>query len=180
MSAVKLLPYYTYDDYCHWEGRWELIDGIPFAMSPAPTPRHQWLVANIMFEFKSALKKSNCKNCKMYDFIDLKIDESTILQPDSSIVCKPITKKFLDFPPTLVVEILSPSTALKDRHTKFSIYEKFGIKYYMIVDEEKNEVEVYSLTDSKYALQPINTDSTFTFTLDDDCRIEILLRNIWE
>lgn len=180
MSAVKLLPYYTYDDYCHWEGRWELIDGIPFAMSPAPTPRHQWLVANIMFEFKSALKKSNCKNCKMYDFIDLKIDESTILQPDSSIVCKPITKKFLDFPPTLVVEILSPSTALKDRHTKFSIYEKFGIKYYMIVDEEKNEVEVYSLTDSKYSLQPINTDSTFTFTLDDDCRIEILLRNIWE
>lgn len=116
----------------------------------------------------------------MYDFIDLKIDESTILQPDSSIVCKPITKKFLDFPPTLVVEILSPSTALKDRHTKFSIYEKFGIKYYMIVDEEKNEVEVYSLTDSKYSLQPINTDSTFTFTLDDDCRIEILLRNIWE
>ncbi len=44
MSAVKLLPYYTYEDYCRWEGRWELIDGIPFAMSPAPTPRHQWLV----------------------------------------------------------------------------------------------------------------------------------------
>jgi len=180
MSAVKLLPYYTYDDYCHWEGRWELIDGIPFAMSPAPTPRHQWLVANIMFEFKSALKKSNCKNCKMYDFIDLKIDESTILQPDSSIVCKPITKEFLDFPPTLVVEILSPSTALKDRHTKFSIYEKFGIKYYMIVDEEKNEIEIYVLADSKYSLQPINADSTFIFALDDDCHIELLLNNIWE
>ncbi len=180
MSAVKLLPYYTYEDYCRWEGRWELIDGIPFAMSPAPTPRHQWMVYNIAFEFKSALKKSNCKHCKMYDFMDLKIDESTILQPDSSIVCKPITKKFLDFPPTLVVEILSPSTALKDRHTKFSIYEKFGIKYYMIVDEEKNEIEIYSLDDSKYSLQPINADSSFVFTLDDDCRIELLLKNIWE
>ncbi len=99
----------------------------------------------------------------MYDFIDIKIEEDTIVQPDCSIVCKPITKKFLDFPPTLVVEILSPSTALKDRYTKFSIYEKFGIKYYMIVDEEKNEIEIYSLVDSKYLLQPINRDSTFIF-----------------
>ena len=50
MSAIKLLPHYTYEDYCNWEGRWELIDGIPFAMSPAPTPRHQWLIANIIAE----------------------------------------------------------------------------------------------------------------------------------
>ena len=180
MRAVKLLPYYTYDDYCHWEGRWELIDGIPFAMSPAPTPRHQWLVANIMFEFKSALKKSNCKNCKMYDFIDLKIDESTILQPDSSIVCKPITKEFLDFPPTLVVEILSPSTALKDRHTKFSIYEKFGIKYYLIVDPERESEEIYSLENSKYILQKTSSEIPFIFSLDEDCKIEVLFKNFWE
>ena len=78
------------------------------------------------------------------------------------------------------MEILSPSTALKDRYTKFSIYEKFGIKYYMIVDEEKNEIEIYSLVDSKYLLQPINSDSTFIFNLDDDCHIELLLNNIWE
>ncbi|HSV11108.1 MAG TPA: hypothetical protein VLI68_10085 [Hanamia sp.] len=37
MSAVKLLPHYTYEDYCHWEGRWEVIDGIPYAMIPAPS-----------------------------------------------------------------------------------------------------------------------------------------------
>ncbi len=32
-SAIKILPHYTYEDYCHWKGRWELIDGIPYAMS---------------------------------------------------------------------------------------------------------------------------------------------------
>jgi hypothetical protein len=37
MSAVKLLPHYTYEDYCHWEGRWEVIDGISYAMIPAPS-----------------------------------------------------------------------------------------------------------------------------------------------
>ena len=180
MSAVKLLPYYTYDDYCHWEGRWELIDGIPFAMSPAPGMRHQWLIANIISELRNAIKTAGCKHCMVYDFIDIKIAEDTIVQPDCSVICKPTKRNFLDFPAALVVEILSPSTALKDRHTKFSIYEKFGIKYYMIVDEEKNEIEIYSLIDSKYSLQPINSDLTFIFALDDDCQIELLLKNIWE
>jgi hypothetical protein len=35
-SSVKILPHYTYEDYCKWEGRWELINGIPHTMSPAP------------------------------------------------------------------------------------------------------------------------------------------------
>lgn len=180
MNAVKLQPYYTYEDYCLWEGRWELIGGMPFAMSPAPAPRHQWLVANIIFEFKKTIKKSKCKNCKVYDFIDVKIEEDTILQPDCLIVCKPITKKFLDFPASLVVEILSPATALKDRLTKFSIYEKFGIKYYLIVDDDKNEVEIFCLENSKYILQKSSQDIPFTFSFDGDCQINALLKNIWE
>ncbi|MEP6948959.1 MAG: Uma2 family endonuclease [Ginsengibacter sp.] len=180
MSAVKLLPHYTYEDYCNWEGRWEVIDGIPFAMSPAPTPRHQWLIVNIASELKAAIKKSKCKHCKVYDFIDVKIEEDTILQPDCSIVCKPITKKFLDFPAALVIEILSPATALKDRHTKFSLYEKFGIKYYMIVDEEKESVEIYILTDKQYVLTSHSLSKSFTFILSDDCKIDLWIKNIWE
>lgn len=57
MSAVKLLPHYSYDDYCNWEGRWELIEGLPFAMSPTPSPRHQWVVANIIYELKKGIKE---------------------------------------------------------------------------------------------------------------------------
>jgi Uma2 family endonuclease len=180
MSAIKLLPHYTYEEYCLWEGRWELIDGIPYAMSPAPTPRHQLLVLNIAYELKAALKKTTCKHCQVYDFIDVKIEEDTVVQPDCSIVCKPINKKFLDFPAALVVEILSPATALKDRHTKFSLYEKFGIKYYMIVDEEKELVEIYMLQDEQYALIPHLVDTPFAFTFSDDCKIDLLIRNIWE
>ena len=34
MSALKKedLPAYTYEDYQHWEGDWELIEGIPYAI----------------------------------------------------------------------------------------------------------------------------------------------------
>jgi Uma2 family endonuclease len=180
MSAVKILPHYTYSDYCNWEGRWELIEGIPYAMSPAPSPRHQWIVANILYELKGALKKSKCSKCKAYDFIDVKVEEDTILQPDASIVCSSIDKEFLDFPPSLVVEILSESTALKDRITKFSIYEKFGVKYYLIVDAEKETVEIYSLKDSKYELQSFSAESDFTFSFLDDCNIDIVVKNFWE
>ncbi len=56
-SGFKILPYYTYDDYCKWEGRWEIIDGIPHAMSPAPNPKHQAVGANIIYELIDAIKK---------------------------------------------------------------------------------------------------------------------------
>ncbi len=46
-SGIKILPHYTYEDYCQWEGRWELIEGIPYAMSPAPVPGNQWVSSNI-------------------------------------------------------------------------------------------------------------------------------------
>lgn len=180
MNAVKILPHYTYEDYCQWEGRWELIEGIPYAISPAPTPRHQWIVVNIVSELRAAIKKSKCKHCKVYDFIDVKVEEDTILQPDASIVCKPIYKKFLDFPPSLVVEILSEATALKDRISKFSIYENFGIKYYLIIDPEKETVEIYCLENSKYLLQNFSPENPFTFSLSDDCKIDVVLENIWE
>jgi hypothetical protein len=41
------LPSYSYDDYQLWDGRWELIEGIPFAMSPSPTQDHQSLAMRI-------------------------------------------------------------------------------------------------------------------------------------
>ncbi len=163
MSAIKLLPHYTYEDYCKWEGSWELIDGIPFAMSPAPNLRHQWIGPNIIYELKKAIKESQCKQCEVYDFIDIKIEEDTIVQPDCTIICKPAKKNYLDFAPTLVVEILSDATALKDRHTKFSLYENFGIQYYLIVDPDKESVEIYSLQNSKYILQKHFSDKPFYF-----------------
>ena len=180
-SAIKILPHYTYEEYCLWEGRWELIEGIPYAMSPAPAPRHQWVSANIKSELRNALKKSGCKNCKVYDFIDIKISEDTVLQPDAVLVCKEIEKPFLDFPATIVVEILSPSTAMKDRNNKFFIYQSQKIPYYLIIDVDKNEVEVYHLKeDGKYQLEKISVTEPYRFNLDGTCAADVVLNNIWE
>ena len=138
--AVKILPYYTYTDYIKWEGRWEIIDGMPYAMSPAPAPFHQFVANEIKYEFTKAIKNANCNQCKVYDFIDIKINEDTVIQPDGLIVCKPISESFLDFPPSLVLEVLSPSSALKDLNNKYIIYQSFGVKYYVIADLEKLKI----------------------------------------
>ncbi|MBC7889969.1 MAG: Uma2 family endonuclease [Ferruginibacter sp.] len=180
-SAVKILPHYTYEEYCLWEGRWELIEGIPYAMSPAPLPRHQWVSSNIKYELKTAIKKSKCKNCKVYDFIDIKVSEDTILQPDAVVVCKDISKPFLDFPAALVVEVLSPSTAMKDRNNKFYIYQSQKIPYYVIIDVDKNEIEIYHLKeDGKYQLEKIEAGLPYTFIVEPGCAAEVTLNNIWE
>ena len=106
MSAGKILPHYTYSDYLHWEGKWEVIEGIPYAMSPASAPRHQQISVNLSAEFSNNLKQ--CKKCQVYQPIDYILADDTILQPDILVVCKEIKKKFLDFAPSLVVEIISP------------------------------------------------------------------------
>ncbi len=56
--AARYRPHYTYDDYCQWEGRWELIEGMPYAMSPLPVPDHQdvCLKLSILFVQAAAFK----------------------------------------------------------------------------------------------------------------------------
>ncbi len=179
-SAVKILPNYSYEDYILWEGRWELIDGIPYAMSPSPTPKHQWVSSNIMGECRTALANANCKNCKVYNFLDYHVNEHTILQPDVLIVCENISKNFLDFPPSLVVEILSPSTAMKDRNNKFSIYQSQGINYYLMVDPEKEETEIYQLQEGKYVWENELKTNEFNFEINAGCRFKVSSDQFWK
>jgi len=167
--ANKIIPHYTYDDWVHWEGKWELIDGHPIAMNPTPVPAHQRVAAELRTELLLALRKSNCKKCRVYDPVDYKISDDTILVPDILIICGEVKKKYLDFAPSLIVEILSPSTALRDRHTKYELYQQQGVKYYLIVDADTKNIEVYMLHDEQYSLQPMN--SSYTFELKDNCSI---------
>ncbi len=176
--AHKILPHYTYDDWVLWEGKWELIEGFPIAMSPTPVPEHQRAAAELITELTLALRKSGCKSCKVYDSLDYKITEDTILVPDILIICGAIRKKYLDFPPLLIVEILSPATALRDRHTKFELYRQQGVKYYLIVDVDKKSIEIYVLKNAAYALQKLN--KSYTFQLDNDCAITPDMSSIFD
>ena len=77
MSAIKkeYLPNYTYDDYKKWEGNWELIYGVPYAMAPAPMIKHQAISNKIARYLDEALQE--CETCQALLPIDWKIDDST-------------------------------------------------------------------------------------------------------
>jgi len=172
--STKILPNYTYDDYINWEGEWEIIDGIPYAMSPMPSPQHQNISVNISAAFHQAIRKNSCER-KAYQPIDLKIVDETVVHPDLLVVCQPINKQYLDFPPELVVEILSPSSQLKDKITKLELYQNFGVKYYLIIDPETNLIICYQLTEGTYQEVP----KVREFKLTDNSIIQPDLSEIW-
>lgn len=174
--AEKYRPSYTYEDYCQWEGRWELIEGMPYAMSPLPVPDHQRVSLNLCILLKVSLK--NCKQCIVYPPLDWKMTEDTIVQPDVLIVCKKIEKKYLDFPPVLVAEILSPSTATKDRNVKMELYRAQGVKYFCILDVQFKKIEIHELINNIYEPTSINP-AAFEFTFDN-CAAYTNFENLWE
>jgi Uma2 family endonuclease len=176
--APKYTPSYTYDDYLLWEGKWELIEGLPYAMSPSPTYKHQRIATELAYLFVAALKK--CKHCKALQPFDWKVKEDTVLQPDLLVICKPITNNnYLTFPPSLVAEVISPSSLLKDRREKFEIYEAQGVKYYIIIDPGFNKVEIFELIEKGYQAVAVNP-ADFTFTLEDGCTASINFTGLFE
>ena len=59
--------YYTFEDYQHWQGDWELIEGMPYAMTPSPTVTHQTVALNVASLIKLNLnnQSNHCENCSV-------------------------------------------------------------------------------------------------------------------
>ncbi len=181
MGAVKLedLPSYTYEDYIHWEDNWELINGIAYAMSPAPKIRHQNISAKIASQLLEALKQ--CNKCQVLMPIDWKIDEDTIVQPDNSVICHtPNNNNYITEAPKIIFEILSKSTAKKDRVVKYSLYEQEGVNYYILIDPEKNSAEVFHLQNEKYIKLNNKSIDSINFEIDE-CKtsVKFNISKIW-
>ena len=147
---------YTYKEYCSWpdDERWELIDGVAYNMSPAPTSRHQGLSRELLLKFGNFLKASPCKVFPapfdvMLPKFPIKSEETinTVVQPDISVICD--TSKIIESgclgAPDLIVEILSPSTSKKDLSEKFYLYERVGVKEYWIVDPGNKYIRIFHL-----------------------------------
>ncbi len=176
MSLAYKLPY-TYEDYKHWQGDWELIEGNAISMAPSPFGPHQALLTIISADINNSLKKCP-KRCFVYAELDYIIDELNVFRPDISVVCEKI-KKFIKIPPVMVVEILSKSTVIKDKTIKFETYEKEGVKFYMMVDYELKQVKLYKLIDFKYRKIDDKTNGKISVKIND-CEIVFNIDEWWE
>lgn len=167
---------YAYQDYLGWKGDWELVNGYPYAMGPSPDRTHQWFSKKFIQKISNEIDKAafNCK-CEAYFELDWIIDENSVVRPDCMVVCGNFTEDFLTFPPTLIVEISSRKTKLRDRNTKYNLYEIQGVQYYVIADTDKKIVEIFELLNEKYIQK---TDNHFQLTVE--CAIDLDVFNLWQ
>jgi len=133
----------------------ELINGQPIAMSPRPMWRHISIAGNLYYIFKRHLQGKPCK--PIPDGMDLYLSEKNHFIPDMMVVCEPekIHYDAVYGAPSLVIEVLSRSTAKRDRLDKKDAYEAAGVKEYWIVNPIDCSIEVYLLEGGAYRLDNI-------------------------
>ncbi|AET68246.1 prevent-host-death family protein [Desulfosporosinus orientis DSM 765] len=131
------------------EQRFELIDGVIYNLA-SPSYEHQYAVNEIHGTFYNWFKNNNCIPLTApFDITLFKAEDNIcIVQPDIIVICdrdKMDKKGKYQGVPTLVVEVLSPSTRSKDTLKKLELYKQCGIKEYWMVDPKNNLVHIYIL-----------------------------------
>jgi Uma2 family endonuclease len=147
MEAYKSLPEGTLA---------ELIDGILY-MSPAPTLQHQRVLLKLAKALSNYVEEQETGELFVAP-VDVYLDETAnAVQPDILFVSHKGSGKILDNrvvgAPDLVIEIVSPGNINHDWKTKMSLYERFGVKEYWIVDPHSKQTTGFLLKDGIY--QPL-------------------------
>jgi Uma2 family endonuclease len=161
-AAIKADEHYSYRQYRTWPEyeRWELIEGTAYSMSPAPRRKHQRLIGKLFHQIDTFLEGKPCQpyfapvDVFLTEVDDQLDDIDTVVQPDLFVVCNhaKLLEEGIKGAPDLVIEILSPGTALRDQTEKRDLYEKHGVREYWVVNPDTLEAFIYRLSEGAYGL----------------------------
>lgn len=155
----------------------EFIDGKIYLLA-APSVAHQIVVTNLSTEFGNYFKGKKCRHFVAPFDVVLKDKEKTNrVKPDLTVICDKsrLGEQNYQGVPTLVVEVLSPSTASVDFIKKMDLYMKAGVKEYWIISPQNKTIQVFSLNkEGKYSEPTIYfTDSRVQSKVFEDLGIQI-------
>ncbi|WP_027147852.1 Uma2 family endonuclease [Methylobacter tundripaludum] len=150
MPAVLTQAHYTAEEYLTLErsasSKSEFHDGQIYAMTGA-SREHNLVTINIAGELRNQLKKRPCE-AYVNDMRVKAADARSYHYPDIVVVCG--TPQFEDahvdtlLNPTLLIEVLSPSTEAYDRGGKFAHYRKIPtLREYLLVAQDQPSIERY-------------------------------------
>jgi Uma2 family endonuclease len=165
------LPRYTVEDYETWEGDWELIDGVPYALA-SPSLKHQRLIGYLFFLIEKQLRnQEECKDCITTIDTDYLVNETTVLRPDIAIVCNNEGEK-ITTPPKVVIEVVSPSSKEMDERIKPKVYAAEGVKYYFLAYPESGKIKGFVFRGETY--EPLDPEGEgFKVKLNESCEVQI-------
>ena len=156
MDPVQVvLNYKDYEALPNDGRRYEIHEG-ELSVTPAPSPQHQ-RISRELFRILDAHVRQRGFGEVFFAPIDVIFADTSIVQPDlvylTSEQSSIVTSRGIEGAPTLLVEILSPSTAQIDRHTKLQLYARYAVPHYWIVDGETRSIEeAYARTEGRYVL----------------------------
>jgi Uma2 family endonuclease len=171
---------FTFKDYLNLPDNTniQVIDGVPYNMSPSPSRIHQKLIVELVTIINNHLK-ANKLPCEVYssplDVIFINEGEDiysskNIVQPDLFVVCdkSKLTDKGIVGSPDFIIEIVSPSSAAIDYVKKLNLYNQFKVKEYWIINPNTFKILAYKLQENNEYAEPEQ------FTFDDKLKIESL------
>ena len=149
MSTQPAVRRWTYDEFARLPNdgnRYEVIGGELY-VTPAPTPLHQKIVTRLIAALDGFCDTHGLG--EVFAPIDVLFGEGDYLTPDLVFVALDrmaiVSDRAAEAAPDLVVEVLSPTTAMRDRGIKRERYARFGVIEYWIVDIQRSRVERYML-----------------------------------
>ena len=158
MVSAKIKNKFTYEDYRNTpdDTRYELLDG-ELIMVPAPSMFHQTTSKKLFWKLQPIEERG--LGLVFYAPTDVKFTDTDTVQPDIVFVSNErshiITEDNIRGAPDLVIEILSPSTAAKDRTFKRTLYERHGVKEYWMIDTDAKNITILLLGEDGYELAGI-------------------------
>ncbi|MFO0972180.1 MAG: Uma2 family endonuclease [Phycisphaerae bacterium] len=145
----------TYDDFRALPDdgrRYEIIDG-DLSMSPSPVTRHQVIVGNLFAILREHVRRHALGRVFIAPF-DVVLGNMDVVEPDVIFVSTQraaiVTDRNIQGVPDLLVEVLSPATAERDRRTKRNLYARAGVPWYWLVDPDANELVELQLVGRDY------------------------------
>jgi Uma2 family endonuclease len=151
MSTQPAVGRWTYEEFARLPNdgnRYEVIGGELF-VTPAPTPLHQKVLTRLITALDSFSEAHGLG--EVFAPIDVLFGEGDYLEPDLVFVTRDrmgiVSDRAAEAAPDLVVEVLSPTTAMRDRGIKRERYARFGVAEYWIVDTKRRSIERYRLQD---------------------------------
>ncbi|WP_068635760.1 Uma2 family endonuclease [Thauera butanivorans] len=185
MPLPETKPEFGIEAYMAWEDeqpeRHEYLAGETFAMSGG-TDAHYTILGNVFAELRTALVGKSCR--AFISGMKLRIDRAdAVFYPDVFVTCDPrdrqpdasLAKQY----PSLVVEVLSGSTAAFDRGRKFELYQQIEtLREYLLIEQDRKHADLFRKNeDGLWVLHPAGPGGVIRL---ESVGVELALEGLYE
>jgi Uma2 family endonuclease len=187
MEANRSRTRWTYAEFARLPSddgnRYEIVDGV-VVVTPAPSRGHQRISIRLASTLHAFAAGHGLGEVYAAPF-DVLFGEGDYFEPDVLFVDRDrlgiLSDRGCEGPPDLVVEILSASTAERDRGIKLDRYRLYGVREYWVVDPETRTIEVWDLATGAELPAVIGPDETLRWTpRPDGSTLDVSVAELFE